>query len=512
MQDLKPTLLLILDGWGQAEKSPGNAVSFARTPNLDRILQEYPSSFLQCSGEAVGLPDGQMGNSEVGHLNMGAGRIVYQEIVRIDKSIREGDFFENSTLLGLISDLKQQQGRLHLLGLLSPGGVHSHQNHIYALLDLAKQENIQEVFVHAILDGRDTSPQSGIHYVRELQEYMHDLGIGKIATLSGRYYSMDRDKRWERTELAYKALVQGEGRRSPDPVTCIQEAYTQGESDEFLLPTIIDSAGNIQDDDGVFFFNFRADRARQLVRSLFSDFEEFLREKVPQLTGLATMTEYDNNFELPVAFPQMRLQGILCEICSEMGMKQLKIAETEKYAHVTYFFNGGREKPFSGEERILIPSPQDVSTYDFRPEMSVFEVTEKLISNWNSGEFDLVICNFANLDMVGHTGNFEATVEACEAVDSCVGRVWEAVARTKGRLLVTADHGNADAMLDSQGNTQTKHSRNPVAFVRVEENAPDVQFPEEGILGDIAPTILQMWGVYKPEEMTCAGLLEGVLK
>jgi len=448
-----------------------------------------------------------MGNSEVGHLNIGAGRIVFQEIVRIDKSIREGDFFQNSTLVDLVADTKKNRGRLHLLGLVSEGGVHSHQNHIYALLELAKQQNLEEVFVHAILDGRDTSPQSGIKYVQGLQDYMHELGVGKIATVSGRYYSMDRDKRWERTELGYRAIVQGEGRSSPDAVTCIQEAYANGETDEFVVPTIIENEGNIQDNDGVFFFNFRADRARQLVRSLFIDFGEFKRNKVPSLAGLATMTEYDKTFQLPVAFPQMQLQRILSEVCSELGMKQLKIAETEKYAHVTYFFNGGREKPFSGEERILVPSPQDVPTYDLRPEMSVYEVTERLITNWKSGEFDLVISNFANLDMVGHTGNFQAAVEACEAVDNCVGKVWEAVSSTNGRLLVTSDHGNADVMLDSQGSPQTKHSKNPVAFVRVEEAAGNTPLLERGVLGDIAPTILQMWGISKPEEMTSQGLL-----
>jgi len=500
-------LLLILDGWGQSEQSEGNAVSHARTPNLDNILKQYPCSLLECSGESVGLPDGQMGNSEVGHLNIGAGRIVYQEIVRIDKSIQEGDFFENSTLLELTDSVKRNQSRLHLLGLVSEGGVHSHQNHIYALLEFAKRQGVEEVLVHAILDGRDTHPKSGLEYVKKLQGFMDNLGIGKIATVSGRYYSMDRDKRWERTELAYDTLIQGEGRTSPDPVTCVKEAYANGETDEFIIPTIIEEQGNIQDKDGVFFFNFRADRARQLVQSLFSDFDKFSREKVPQIAGLATMTEYDKSFKLPVAFPQMHLKRILSEVCSEYGIRHLKIAETEKYAHVTYFFNGGRENSFQGEERLLVPSPQEVPTYDLKPEMSVFEVTDKLITNWNRGEFDLVVCNFANLDMVGHTGSFDAVVQACEAVDCCVGKVWEAVSRTNGRLLLTSDHGNAEELLDSQGGIQTAHSNNPVAFVRVEEKIQG-RLAGKGILGDIAPTILQMWGLGKPEEMTAEGLLE----
>ncbi|MFW6414992.1 MAG: 2,3-bisphosphoglycerate-independent phosphoglycerate mutase [Thermodesulfobacteriota bacterium] len=507
MHGIKPTLLLILDGWGYSEQSEGNAVSHAKTPNLDNLLKQYPSSLLECAGESVGLPEGQMGNSEVGHLNIGAGRIVYQEIVRIDKSIQEGDFFENSTLLQLTDSVKRNQSRLHLMGLVSEGGVHSHQNHIYALLEFAKRQGVEDVLVHAILDGRDTPPRSGLGYVKKLQGFMDNLGIGRIASVSGRYYSMDRDKRWERTELAYNTLILGQGRTSSDPATCVKEAYANGETDEFIIPTIIEEQGNVQDSDAVFFFNFRADRARQLVQSLFRDFDKFARKRVPQLAGLATMTEYDKSFQLPVAFPQMQLKRILSQVCSEYGMRHMKIAETEKYAHVTYFFNGGREKAFEGEERILVPSPQDVATYDLKPEMSVFEVTDKLISNWESGEFELVVCNFANLDMVGHTGSFEATVKACEAVDCCLGKVREAVSRTNGRLLLTSDHGNAEEMLDSQGGVQTAHSSNPVSFVWVEENI-QAQLAGKGIIGDIAPTILQMWGLDKPEEMTAEGLLE----
>lgn len=510
MQGLTPTLLLILDGWGQAKEGPGNAVVKANTPNLDKILQNYPFCLLECAGESVGLPWGQMGNSEVGHLNIGAGRIVYQDIVRIDKSIREGDFFENGTLLELVRDLKQKgSGRLHLIGLVSDGGVHSHQEHIYALLKLAKEQGAREVLVHAILDGRDTSPESGVHYLEELQNKMRELGIGRIATLSGRYYSMDRDKRWERTEKTYNTLVQGAGRLSPDPIASIQSSYENKETDEFLVPTYIEnSAGTIQDGDGVFFFNFRADRAKQLVKCFFKDFQEFNRGKVPKLVGLASMTEYDQRFHLPVAFPQMRLEKILSQVCEELGLKQLKIAETEKYAHVTYFFNGGLEEPFSGEERIMVPSPQDVPTYDYRPQMSVQEVTDKLLANWNTKEFDLVVCNFANLDMVGHTGDFRAAVQACEAVDTCVGKVIETVINTNARLLVTADHGNAEEMLDSEGGMQTSHSCNPVAFVRVEQGYEGKQILENGILGDIAPTILQMWEIGQPKEMTGKGLVE----
>ncbi|MCF8039211.1 MAG: 2,3-bisphosphoglycerate-independent phosphoglycerate mutase, partial [Desulfohalobiaceae bacterium] len=410
LPEIKPSLLLILDGWGYARPGPGNAVSQARTPNLDRYWADYPRTLLTCSGEAVGLPPGQMGNSEVGHLNIGAGRTVYQDILRIDKAIEDGTFFENKTLLDLLETIKSREGRFHLMGLVSDGGVHSHLNHLYALLKAAKKEGVRETVVHVFLDGRDTAPTSGKEYVRQLQSFLDTIDYGRIGSVSGRYYAMDRDKRWERTARAYRSIVLGKGPSEQDALTAVEKSYAAAETDEFVQPVVIrraqDPAPGLADGDGVFFFNFRADRARQLVRSLFEDdFKEFDRGRPPELSGLVTMTEYDSTFGLEVAFPQLRLEKILGEVCAEYGLKQLRIAETEKYAHVTYFFNGGREEPFQGEERILIPSPQEVATYDLKPEMSAYEVTETLTDKLRSGEVDFVVCNLANLDMVGHSGN-----------------------------------------------------------------------------------------------------------
>jgi len=507
-----PTLLLILDGWGYSESAEGNAISASRTPNLDALVQEHPSCVLECTGHAVGLPEGQMGNSEVGHLNLGAGRIVDQDIVRIDKSIESGKLFENEVLLDLLRRCLDRGGKLHLLGLVSDGGVHSHVRHIEALLELAGRYDQLEVCLHAFLDGRDTPPYSGEGHLRRLHERMQAAGLGRIATVSGRYYAMDRDGRWERIEAAYKAVVDGDGPGAVDPVDCVREAYNQGESDEFVTPTVLlDSdgrpLGRIEDGDAVFFFNFRADRARQLVRSLSErDFSEFVRPRLPELSGLATMTEYDRTFDLPAAFPPQTLRGILGEVCSHAGLAQLRIAETEKYAHVTYFFNGGREEPFPGEERILVPSPREVATYDQKPEMSLPEVTERLLEKWHEGRYSLIVCNFANLDMVGHTGSFQAAVQACEAVDQAAGRVWQAVSETGGRLMVTADHGNADVMVDDDQERHTAHSLNPVRFVLAEET-PARRLRPSGVLGDVAPTILDLWDMDAPEEMTGRSLL-----
>ncbi len=513
MSMLKPTLLLIVDGWGQNSSEFGNAVSVANTPNLDFYLDKYPNSLLDCSGEAVGLPPGQMGNSEVGHLNIGAGRIVYQDIVRIDKSIKEGSFYENNTLNQLIDEIQRKGTKLHLMGLVSDGGVHSHQNHIYALLNLARDRGLKEILIHVFLDGRDTPPQSGLEYVQKLQKYIYEIGIGKIATVSGRYYAMDRDNRWERTQLAYEAIVIGVGVKGVDPIKIVEESYKKDISDEFVIPTVVcdqygSPQGTIDEGDGVFFFNFRADRARQLVQSLFQEeFSKFFRKKVPQLSAIATMTEYDRNYNLPVAFPPVQLTNIIGEVCSRLNIKQLRIAETEKYAHVTYFFNGGREEPFQMEDRILIPSPQEVATYDQKPEMSVYEVTNTLCEKWKSGEYDFIVCNFANLDMVGHTGNFEATIRACEVVDYCVGKSISEVLESGGRVILTADHGNAEVMLDAQGQKHTAHSQSPVAFVLIEENSMEMKLQERGILGDIAPTILYLWGISAPAEMTGKNLV-----
>lgn len=508
MSELKPTLLLILDGLGLGDENYRNAVYMAKTPNLDQLMAGYPYSILECTGQAVGLPKGQMGNSEVGHLNIGAGRIVDQDIVRIDKSIEDGTFYENKVLNELINRIKSNRGRLHLMGLVSDGGVHSHQEHIYTLLKLAAFKGLKEVYIHAFLDGRDTPPDSGYNYIRQLQNKIQELGIGRIVTVSGRYYAMDRDKRWERIKLAYQAIVCGQGIRCSDALQCVRDAYDRGETDEFVQPSVIVEQDNqtpelINQGDGVFFINFRADRARQLVQSLFQeDFAEFERKKFPKLSGLVTMTQYDKNFPLAVAFPPLYLKNVLGEVCSAENIPQLRIAETEKYAHVTYFFNGGEEEPFEKEDRILIPSPKEVKTYDQKPEMSAFEVTSRLLDKWAAKEYGFLVCNLANLDMVGHTGNFEATVRACQAVDECLGQIWQAVLRIGGRLLLTADHGNADSMLDEQDNIQTAHSHNPVPLVWIEEKGPEGRLKKSGKLGDIGPTILGLWNLSQPIEMT----------
>ena len=513
MTTYTPTLLLILDGWGQGVPNTGNAIYVARTPYMDQILGTAPRTTLTCSGKAVGLPPGQMGNSEVGHLNIGAGRIVYQDIVRIDAAIADGSLFHNSTLTGLMQEVKSKGSALHFLGLVSDGGVHSQQDHLYALIRMAQDQSLDNIVVHAFLDGRDTPPSSGLEYVRDLQKVLQETGVGRIGSVSGRYYAMDRDKRWDRTSLAYDALVRGRGRQSRDPVQAVEEAYARGETDEFVLPTVIlnpeqEPKGIIQDQDGVFFFNFRADRIRQLVRAFTEpEFDQFDVSPRPVLSIAASMTMYDAHFTLPVAFAPQELRNILGEVCAGHGLAQLRLAETEKYAHVTYFFNGGVEDPFPGEDRILVPSPKDVATYDQKPEMSVHEVTETLIREWQKKRYSLVICNFANLDMVGHTGNFQATVQACEAVDECLGRVMESVLGAGGRMLVTADHGNADVMLDEQGGIQTAHSMNPVPFVWLENDYQAPGLRDEGILGDIAPTILDLWGMDKPNEMTGQSLV-----
>lgn len=510
----KPTLLLILDGWGLGPSSEGNAVHTAHTPYLDRAMAEFPLAALQCSGEAVGLPQGQMGNSEVGHLNIGAGRVVYQDIVRISKGIRDGSFFENEVINRVVNKALRSGSSLHLMGLVSDGGVHSHLEHLEALLHLAGRKGLPDVYIHAFLDGRDTSPYAGYHYLERLERVMREAGTGRIATVSGRYYAMDRDKRWDRTALAYKALVNGQGETASDPLRVVSEAYEQGITDEFLPPTVIlDAQGEpvarMRDKDTAFCFNFRADRVRQIIRALYeAQFKEFARNNPPHLTLLASMTMYDANFPLPVAFPQQRLDNILGEELSRNGLRQLRIAETEKYAHVTYFFNGGREEPFTGEDRVLIPSPQDVSTYDQKPQMSLSEVIQELIRRWKSEEYDFIVCNFANLDMVGHTGNFRAAVEACQAVDEAVGRVLDMVLSDGGRLLLTADHGNAETMLDSQGNVQTAHSESDVAFIWAEQEPQSQGLRQRGILGDIAPTILDFWNIAPPREMTGRSLLQ----
>lgn len=507
MAEPKKTLLLILDGWGIAPDGEGNCVKNAATPHLDGLLAEFPNTQLACSGRAVGLPDGFMGNSEVGHMNIGGGRVIYQDMTRIDIAIEDGSFGENATLLDLIAKTKAGSGRLHLMGLVSDGGVHSHQNHIYAILEMAKAQGLEQVFVHVFLDGRDTPPTSGLGYTRQLMEKMDEIGIGQVATVSGRYWAMDRDQRFERVEIAYKALVDGEGVVMADPLAGIQASYDADENDEFVKPGVVDGVdGKIGDGDGLFFFNFRADRAREISRTIFdADFSEFERASVPELAGFATMTQYEGSFPLPNAFPPESYNDTLGEIVSGRGMKQLRIAETEKYAHVTYFLNCGREEPFENEDRVMIPSPREVATYDQKPQMSADEVADTLIGKLD--DYDLCVCNLANLDMVGHTGIIEAASQACVTVDGCVGRIVDAVLESGGRVLLTADHGNAEQMIADDGSPHTAHSTNPVPFVYIEKGNENATL-EEGILGDIAPTILGLWGIDQPDAMTGKNLIK----
>ncbi|TVM15977.1 2,3-bisphosphoglycerate-independent phosphoglycerate mutase [Oceanidesulfovibrio indonesiensis] len=514
----RPTLLLILDGWGEAPDSQGNAFYRADTPELDRLLAEWPSTSITCSGRAVGLPDGFMGNSEVGHMNLGAGRVIMQDMLRIDVAIEENTLADHEALADVIENTRQSGGTLHLMGLLSDGGVHSHIRHLEALLQICADAGV-DVVVHAWMDGRDTPPRSGVSYMEQLMDIFQRTGAGRVGVISGRYYAMDRDKRWDRVELAYKALTQAEGERVTDPVQAVRDAYEAGENDEFIKPRVMVDAdgepqGVIKDGDGVFFFNFRADRARELSYAFNDpDFDGFERDKLPKLVGYATMTEYSADLTglgVLAAFPPESFDEVLGEVVSELGLKQLRIAETEKYAHVTYFFNCGREEPFEGEDRIMVPSPREVATYDEKPEMSCAEVTDKLVEAWNSGQYSLVVCNLANLDMVGHTGIIPAAIKACEAVDACVGRLVRTVVESGGQAIVTADHGNAEEMLDIHGDVMTAHSTNPVPLVLVSPGSQGVAL-REGKLGDVAPTILDLWGVAKPEPMQGETLIvEGV--
>ena len=506
----KPTVLMILDGFGLNPRHEANAAYIAKTPNIDKLYAEWPNTQGGASGLDVGLPDGQMGNSEVGHLNIGAGRIVYQELTRITKSIQDGDFFENPVLLGAIENCKKNDSALHLMGLVSDGGVHSHQTHLYGLLELAKRQGLEKVYVHCYLDGRDTPPNSGLGYVQELEEEMKKIGVGKIASVHGRYYAMDRDKRWEREEIAYKALVFGEGVEAESAVQGIQASYDKEVFDEFVLPFVVKENGQpvatIKENDSVIFFNFRPDRARQLTR-IFCDpeFDGFDRKWFP--LKWVCFTDYDATIpNKDVAFVKETYSNIFGEYISSLGLTQLRIAETEKYAHVTFFFNGGVEEPYPGEDRILVPSPK-VATYDLQPEMSAYTVCEKMVEAIHSGKYDAIILNFANPDMVGHTGIIEAAVAAVEAVDTCVGRVIEAVLEENGQLFMCADHGNCEQMIDYEtGAPWTAHTTNPVPFVIV--NADGCKgIREGGRLADIAPTLLDMMGLEQPKEMTGKSLL-----
>lgn len=506
----KPVMLMILDGFGIAPKSEGNAVSLAKKPNFDRLLEKYPHSELQASGLFVGLPDGQMGNSEVGHLNIGAGRIVYQELTRITKSIADGDFFTNESLVKAMENAKKTDGALHLMGLLSDGGVHSHIDHLKGLLEFAKKAGVQNVYVHAFMDGRDVPPSSGKEFIEKTEAMMAEVGVGKIATVSGRYYAMDRDNRWERVELAYNAMVLGQGETANSATEAIEKSYHDDKTDEFVLPTVIEKDGNpvakIKNGDSVIFFNFRPDRAREITRAINDKvFDGFKREAL-DLT-FVTMTQYDKTLEgVEVAFKPQTLANTLGEYVSDKGLNQLRIAETEKYAHVTFFFNGGVEKENENEERALIPSPK-VSTYDLKPEMSAYEVTEELIKRLDSDKYDMVILNFANPDMVGHTGVVDAAIKAIEAVDECLGKVVDKVLEKDGTVFITADHGNAETMIDfSTGNPFTAHTTQPVPFLWVSNNT-DGKTIKDGKLADIAPTMLNVLGLEAPAEMTGENLI-----
>lgn len=512
MMNKKPTVLMILDGYGLNEKMKGNAVKEGKTPIMDKLMAECPFVKGNASGMAVGLPDGQMGNSEVGHLNMGAGRIVYQDLTKITKAIQDGDFFENKALLAACENVKKNNSALHMYGLVSDGGVHSHNTHIYGLLELAKRQGIEKVYVHCFLDGRDTPPASGKEYVEELAAKMREIGVGEIATVMGRYYAMDRDNRWERVEKAYRAMVYGEGETAESGPKGIQASYDKDTTDEFVLPTVVMKDGapvaTIQDRDSIIFFNFRPDRAREITRAFCDDgFTGFDRgERVK--TTYVCFTEYDVTItNKMVAFVKEEITNTFGEFLAANGKKQARIAETEKYAHVTFFFNGGVEEPNEGEDRILVKSPK-VATYDLKPEMSAYEVCDKLTEAIKSGKYDVIIINFANPDMVGHTGVEAAAVKAIEAVDECVGKAVEAVKEVNGQMFICADHGNAEQLIDEEtGEPFTAHTTNPVPFILVNAD-PAFHLREGGCLADIAPTLIELMGMEQPKEMSGKSLLE----
>ncbi len=505
----KPVMLLILDGLGIGKDYAGNAVSLAKTPNFHRLCTQYPTTSLDASGLAVGLPEGQMGNSEVGHLNIGSGRVVYQELTRISKDIEEGGFFNKKEFLDAIQKAKEKGSKLHLVGLVSDGGVHSHNTHLYGLLDLMKRENMDRVFIHAILDGRDVAPSIGSTHIKELKDKIDEIGVGKIATVSGRYYAMDRDKRWERTALAYDAMTLGKGVQKSEPVEAVEDSYKESVTDEFMVPTVINENGNpvatVDSKDSVIFFNFRPDRARQITRAFVDpDFDGFHREKIVD-TYYVTMTDYDKTMpKVHVAYKNETINNTLGEYIALKGLSQLRAAETEKYAHVTFFFNGGREIAFQNEERVLIPSPK-VATYDLQPEMSAFQLKDEIINRLNMDKYDLFIVNFANPDMVGHTGVIPAVVKAIETVDICLGEIVDLIEKKGGSLIITSDHGNAESLIDEKTNTPiTAHTTNKVPLILVGDKDYKLR---EGKLADLAPTLLELLGLDKPVEMTGESLI-----
>jgi 2,3-bisphosphoglycerate-independent phosphoglycerate mutase len=526
----KPLVLIILDGWGYRAETKANAIALARKPTYDRLLHEYPNTLIHTSGPFVGLPEGQMGNSEVGHLNIGAGRIVHMDITRIDLMIQNGEFFSHPVLLAAMKHALVGERRLHLFGLVSDGGVHSQQAHLYALLKMAKQNGVDRVFVHAFMDGRDTLPTNGAGYLEQLQQKMREYNSGKIATVSGRYYAMDRDRRWERIAKAYNAMVFGdaEGGKSTDPVQGMKDSYNRGVTDEFVIPFVCtDKSGQplatIRDDDACICFNFRADRVRQITRALARnsglnpkggsdlpgavDLDATIpRDRVPKNLLYVCMTQYDKNFSLPVVIPPESMANILANVMGGLNMRNLRVAETEKYAHVTYFFNGGVEQPFPGEERVMVQSPK-VATYDLKPEMSAAGIADAVVKATEDGTFDVIIVNFANADMVGHSGKIEPTVKAVETVDACLGRIETAVRAKGGAMLITADHGNAEMMIDpATGGPHTAHTTNPVPFIVVAQDSKQYTLKPNGSLRDISPTMLGMLGIDEPKEMTGADL------
>jgi 2,3-bisphosphoglycerate-independent phosphoglycerate mutase len=509
--NVTPVLLLILDGFGYREDPHDNAIAAARKPNWDQLWRDYPHTLIEASEKHVGLPSEQMGNSEVGHLNIGAGRVVYQELSKVDIAIEDGSFYSNPALNNAISLAKRNNSAFHIMGLLSPGGVHSHENHILAMLDMAARNGLRKVYLHAFLDGRDTPPKSAADSLQKLDEKCKALGVGQIASIVGRYYAMDRDKRWDRVQAAYDLLVQGQAEfTAPDALSGLQLAYARGESDEFVKATSIVSAGSqaatMQDQDVVVFMNFRADRAREISLALTDPhFSGFTRKRIPKLASYVTLSRYGEEFNFPCAYTQDAIHNSFGEYIASLGLRQLRISETEKYAHVTYFFNGGKEQPYPNEDRILVPSPK-VATYDLQPEMSAFEVTDKLEAAILSRQYQAIICNYANGDMVGHSGNMAAAIQAIEALDTCIGRVVKAMQSTGGEVIITADHGNAEQMMDHHTHqAHTAHTMNPVPFLYIGRKAT---LKTEGALRDIAPSLLTLMGLPQPAEMTGHSLIQ----
>ena len=508
--NLKPIVLVILDGFGYSEEVEGNAIAAAHKPTWDKLWKESPHTLIIGSGAAVGLPGDQMGNSEVGHLNIGAGRVVYQEYTRVSRSIKTGSFFTNDTLLESVGVAKANNKAVHILGLLSPGGVHSHEEHIHAMCKLAVEQGVDKVYLHAFLDGRDTAPKSAKASIQLMEEQFNELGNGRFASVIGRYYAMDRDHRWPRIQRAYDLITNGEGEfQAESAMAALENAYEREENDEFVKATAIVPEGEkpvtIEDGDVVIFMNFRSDRARQITRPFIEDdFNEFERKRVPKLGNFTSLTEYHSDYDIPIAYPAERLTNVFGEYLSHLGMRQLRIAETEKYAHVTFFFNGGREEPFEFEDRILIPSP-NVATYDQQPEMNAIKLTDNLVEAMESGKYDVIICNYANPDMVGHSGNFNAAVKAIETIDDCLARLVASIDNAGGEMLITADHGNAEMMFNKEtGQPHTAHTSNPVPFVYYGREAT---MESAGALSDIAPTILYLLGLEQPKEMTGRSLI-----